>query len=870
MSDHVIAIVGNPNCGKTTLFNALTGARQRVGNWPGVTVEKRSGHYQFNDKAVEVVDLPGTYCLDVVDSDVSLDELIARDYILGREAELIINIIDASNIERNLYLTTQLLDMGTPVVVILNMMDVAAEKGMEIDVDALSQSLGCPVLPLVASRSDGISALQQQLDDFLREGLHQAPVIQLGQDIEQAIATLQPMLAEIVTDRTALRWYSLKLLEGESDARLPLTSKLVDKAQKQRHVVETNRSEDFDILLANDRYNAIGGMMEKVIRRQGDLNHKLSEKIDNLVLNRIFGLPIFFGVMYLMFMFSINIGSALIDFFDIFAGTLFVDGFGYWLESISAPAWLTTILADGLGGGIQTVATFIPVIAFLFFFLSILEDSGYMARAAFVVDRVMRLIGLPGKAFVPMLVGFGCNVPAIMATRTLDSEKDRLLTISMAPFMSCGARLPVYALFAAAFFPQSGQNVVFILYITGILAAVFTGLMLKRSLLNGESAPFIMELPNYHLPSLKQVLLRTWDRLKAFILRAGKAIVVVVMVLNVLNSLGTDGSFGNQDTQSSMLSKIGQTITPAFSPMGMTEDNWPAAVGIFTGILAKEAVVGTLNSMYTAIAANENEDAGAEPHRFDLMGGLSEALATIPANLMDVASSLADPLGIQVGDLENLEAVAEDQDVEVTTFAVMQRLFVSESAVVAYLLMILLYTPCVAALGAVYRETNRRWTLFVAGWTYLIGYCAATLYYQLSVLSTQPVSAISWIMGIVLLMILVFQIMKRFGSSTVQSAALVSATVGGSGSCGGERLLMLIEIRKFLSERGVCSLLELSKHFKTSPEAMRGMLAQWQRKGKVIKEYSGCQKGCSSCSPDQLELYRWQNSELRIPMCSVN
>ena len=788
MTDHIFAIVGNPNCGKTTLFNALTGARQRVGNWPGVTVEKRSGHYRYNNKAIEVVDLPGTYCLDVVDSDVSLDERIARDYILSRDAELIINIVDASNIERNLYLTTQLMDMGIPVVIILNMMDVAAEKGMEIDIDAMAESLGCPVLPLVASRSDGIADLQQQLDSFLRTGLSAAPKVVLGNEIEGAVASLQPLLADVLTDRSAIRWHSLKLLEGEADSALKLSSDLVDEATQQRHNIENQRSEDLDILLANDRYNAIGLIMKKIIRRQGELNHKLSEKIDDLVLNRIFGLPIFFGVMYLMFMFSINIGSAFIDFFDIFTGTVLVDGLGHLLESLGSPLWLTTILADGLGGGIQTVSTFIPVIAFLFFFLSILEDSGYMARAAFVVDRVMRMIGLPGKAFVPMLVGFGCNVPAIMATRTLDSEKDRLLTISMAPFMSCGARLPVYALFAAAFFPESGQNVVFILYLTGILAAVFTGLMLKRSLLSGESAPFIMELPNYHLPSLKQVLLRTWDRLKAFILRAGKAIAMVVMVLNVLNSVGTDGSFGHQDTESSMLSKIGQTITPAFAPMGMTEENWPAAVGIFTGILAKEAVVGTLDSMYSAIAATENAEGGEPPaHEFDFMAGVNEALATIPANLMDVAGSLADPLGIRVGELDNLEAVAEDQAVTMTTFTVMKRLFVSDAAVIAYLLLILLYTPCVAALGAIYRETNRRWTYFVAGWTYLLGYCAATLYYQASLITTQPVSALSWILAVVLLMVVVFQIMKRFGTDTVQAAALVPATASAAArQCGGK------------------------------------------------------------------------------------
>ncbi|MGI2027187.1 Fe(2+) transporter permease subunit FeoB [Endozoicomonas acroporae] len=775
MKKHVVAIVGNPNCGKTTLFNALTGARQRVGNWPGVTVEKRSGFYTFADNAIEVVDLPGTYCLDVVDSDVSLDEKVARDYILKREADLIINILDASNIERNLYLTTQLLDMGAPVIVVLNMMDVAREKGMDIDIDKLAEELGCPVLPLVASKSGNIKAFLQNINDFLNNGISVAPPLNLGEQLEQAIAVIEATLEASVNLDSPLsrRWYALKLLEGDTVPLPELTWQVVNEATRQRHVIEAALEEDLDIILASRRYDVVGQLMESVIRERGVVSHRLSESIDRVVLNRVLGFPIFLGVMYLMFMFTINFGSAFIDFFDIFTGTLLVDGLGHWLNSVGAPAWAVTLLADGVGGGIQTVSTFIPVIAFLFLFLSILEDSGYMARAAFVIDRLMRFLGLPGKAFVPMLVGFGCNVPAIMAARTLDNEKDRLLTISMAPFMSCGARLPVYALFAAAFFPESGQNVVFILYLVGILAAIFTGLILKQSILGGDSSPFIMELPNYHLPSVTQVMLRTWDRLKAFLLRAGKAIVMVVVVLNTLNAIGTDGSFGHQNTQSSMLSKIGQTITPIFSPMGMTEENWPAAVGLFTGILAKEAVVGTLDSMYGAIAASENADTEGET-TFDLLAGLQEAVATIPANLSGLSGTLADPLGVEVGDLTDLDAVAEEQAVKVSTFSVMAGLFPSHAAVIAYLLMILLYTPCVAALGAIYRETTLGWTLFISGWTFFLGYAVATIYYQLSLVSVQPGETLLWVVSIMLMMFIVVTLMKRMGASVLQGRMDVS------------------------------------------------------------------------------------------------
>ncbi|WP_066015871.1 Fe(2+) transporter permease subunit FeoB [Endozoicomonas atrinae] len=775
MKKHVVAIVGNPNCGKTTLFNALTGARQRVGNWPGVTVEKRSGFYTFEDSSIEVVDLPGTYCLDVVDSDVSLDEKVARDYILKREADLIINILDASNIERNLYLTTQLLDMGAPVIVVLNMMDVAREKGMDIDIDKLSEELGCPVLPLVASKTSNIKAFLKDINDFLNNGISVAPPLNLGEQLEKAISVIESTLEESAGLDSPLsqRWYALKLLEGDSIPLPDLTWQVVNVATQQRHVIEAAFEEDLDIILASRRYDVVGHIMETVIRERGVASHRLTESIDRVVLNRVLGFPIFLGVMYLMFMFTINFGSAFIDFFDIFTGTLLVDGLGHWLNSVGAPAWAVTLLADGVGGGIQTVSTFIPVIAFLFLFLSILEDSGYMARAAFVIDRLMRFLGLPGKAFVPMLVGFGCNVPAIMAARTLDNEKDRLLTISMAPFMSCGARLPVYALFAAAFFPESGQNVVFILYLVGILAAIFTGLILKQSVLGGDSSPFIMELPNYHLPSVTQVLLRTWDRLKSFIIRAGKAIVMVVVVLNTLNAIGTDGSFGHQNTQNSMLSKIGQTITPVFAPMGMTEENWPAAVGLFTGILAKEAVVGTLDSMYGAIAASESPEPEGEAS-FDLMAGIKEAIATIPANLSGLSSTLTDPLGVQVGDLTDLDAVAEEQEVTVGTFSVMADLFPSSAAVIAYLLMILLYTPCVAALGAIYRETSLGWTMFIAGWTFFLGYAVSTIYYQLSLAAAQPAEALLWVVSLSLIMFIIVTLMKRIGASVLQGRMDVS------------------------------------------------------------------------------------------------
>jgi ferrous iron transport protein B len=467
--------------------------------------------------------------------------------------------------------------------------------------------------------------------------------------------------------------------------------------------------------------------------------------LDRLLLHRWLGIPIFLAVMYLMFLFTINVSAAFIDFFDQSAQTIFVDGFAQLLQRIGSPGWLIALLADGVGGGIQTVATFIPVIGFMFLFLSILEDSGYMARAAFVMDRLMRLVGLPGKSFVPMLVGFGCNVPAIMATRTLENSRDRLITILMNPFMSCGARLPVYALFAAAFFPVGGQNIVFALYLLGIGAAILTGVVMKNTLLRGEISHFVMELPPYHLPRLKGVLIRTWDRLQAFLWKAGKIIVLMLTILGLLNSLGFDGSFGNQDSDRSVLSGTSKAVTPIFTPMGLQPDNWPATVGIFTGIFAKEAMVGTLDNLYGQLA---KQDAGKESQEeeFNFWGGIQAAFATIPQNLSKLPEQLADPLGLNLGDTQNPEAAAAAQEVQVGTFGAMARRFDGKAGAFAYLLFVLLYFPCVSATAAVYRETNRGWAIFVALWTTGLAYLTATVFYQIATFSRHPESSLLWLL----------------------------------------------------------------------------------------------------------------------------
>jgi len=746
-SSFVISVVGNPNCGKTTLFNTLTGGHQHVGNWPGVTVEKKTGLYTHENTQITVVDLPGTYSLES-DNTISLDEQVARDFVAGKESDLVINILDASNIERNLYLTSQLIEMRVPMLVVLNMMDVVEQRGLVIDQKSLAERLGCPVVAISASMRQGIVDLKTQINAAISTKPTPKLEIEYHPEIERAIMTLSLALEqESAQYGCDLRWLAVRLLERDSLAQQIAGQKQQQAAAELENLIEEMANEEVDILAADARYGLVNRISQSCVNKKHEVSRDTTHKIDNWVLNRYLGLPIFLFVMYLMFMITINIGSAFIDFFDQVAGAIFVDGLAWVLGELGFPEWLQVLLAQGAGGGVQVVATFIPIIGFLFLVLSILEDSGYMARAAFVVDRFMCMIGLPGKSFVPMIVGFGCNVPAIMATRTLESRRDRILTNIMNPFMSCGARLPVYALFAAAFFPIGGQNIVFFLYLIGIIVAVLTGLIMRHTLFKGDSTPFLMELPNYHLPTVQSMAIRTWERLKSFLVNAGKVIVPMVLVLNFLNSLGTDGSFGQENTQKSVLSEIGRSLVPVFRPMGIQENNWPATVGIFTGILAKEAVVGTLDSLYTQLALDGQ---AIEEAPFDFQQALWAAAVTIPENLVTVADNVLDPLGLNIGDVSELGLAADEQAVSRGTFSQMQARFDGQAGAFAYLLFILLYAPCVAATAAIQREVGTKWAVFVAAWTTGIAYMTATLFYQLNTYSQHPETTLYWTFALLL------------------------------------------------------------------------------------------------------------------------
>ena len=765
-----IAVAGNPNCGKTTLFNELTGSRQMVGNWPGVTVDRKTGFYAFEGHDFELVDIPGIYALSAHSS----DEKVARDYLLSEDYDLIVNIVDAANIERNLYLTTQLLEMRVPMIVVLNKMDVAKSRQILINTEELSDRLGIPVVPIAASKRSGLTQLKKAVHQCAEHNpISEADII-YPVEIQEAAMTLTAQLGKIAAENNLKAdWLAMKLLEDDLEYVALLDNKAAEDLVKRQQRLVNQLEEDADIAIADARYGFINWLTANAVTHASKLGKTLTDKIDKVVLNRVLGLPIFLLMMYLTFMFTINVGGAFIDFFDIAVGAVFVDGMTALLNGLNAPAWLIGVLATGVGGGIQTVATFIPPIGFMFLALAVLEGSGYMARAAFVMDRFMRMLGLPGKSFVPLLVGFGCNVPAIMATRTLENQRDRTLTIMMNPFMSCGARLPVYALFAAAFFPVGGQNVVFLLYLAGIGFAVLTGLILKYTLLKGNITPFVMELPPYHVPTVKSVLLRTWDRLKSFLLKATRILVPMVALLALLNTMSMDGSIGHDDSKDSLLASLSRSVTPIFAPMGIEQDNWPATVGIFTGVFAKEAVVGTLDAIYLQNETQENLAAGEEDEAFSLSAALREAVQTIPDNLSGVADTLTDPLGLSIGDTSSIDAAAEGLAVSAGTFGAMGKLFDGKVGAIAYMLFILMYFPCVAAMAAVYRETNLRWTLFIAAWTTGLAYVSATGFYQVATFARHPAFSAAWLAGCSLIFISVFLVMRFLGKESDGSGIIV-------------------------------------------------------------------------------------------------
>lgn len=662
-----IALAGNPNCGKTSLFNLLTKSRQHIGNWPGVTVEKKEGTLKFKGESYKVIDLPGTYRLGAY----SEDEIVARNYILKDKPDVVINVVDSTNLERNLYLTTQLIEMGANVVIALNMIDQAEALNIEIDTNKLSKRLGVPIIKTSALKNRGIEELiETSIYSKKNEKLIN---INYGEDIENEIKNLSSLLETYKNKlEFPVNWTALKLLENDKYIKDKIKQlnapSIFNKLEESNKTIEKNIGFEADMSIVDKRYSFISSITEDVIKKPSEKQVTTTEKIDKIVTNKYLGIPIFALIMYCLYELTFIIGAGIQEWFgDLIAkaGVIVSE----WFSNMGAPELLVGFIDKGLFGGVGAVLSFLPLIMVMYFLLGLLEDSGYMARAAYVMDRLMRGLGLHGKTFVSMIVSVGCNVPGIMSTRTLENKKDRMIAILINPFISCGARMPIYAVFVEAFFPTHQGLVLFSLYVLGIIVALISGKIFSKTLFKGESSYFVMELPAYRMPSIKNVFLLMWEKAGAFFKKAGMIIFPMMIVLWALSvlPLGVE-----PNSEHSILGMIGSFVAPLFVLAGY--GTWQAGVSLITGILAKESVVATMGMVY----------AGVEE---------GEALINV-----------------------------------------IQQVFTPLSAI-SFLVMTLLYTPCLAALGAIKRETNSmKWTIFSAVYTFVIALVLSTLVYQVGLL----------------------------------------------------------------------------------------------------------------------------------------
>lgn len=665
-----IALAGNPNCGKTTVFNALTGSNQYVGNWPGVTVEKKEGKLRGHDD-ITLVDLPGIYSL----SPYTLDEVVARNYLLQEKPDVIINLVDATNLERNLYLTTQLIETGIPVVIALNMMDLIKTNGDTIDIEKLSDQLHCPILPISGLKNEGMDELIQTvlINQSYKHDIFSIYNGQLKSHLE-----LTSNVCQKYYDEMSIEWYAVKLLEG--DAKVLENCMLSDIDKKQimeiRKQLETDLDDDAESIITNARYEYITSLIQTIYVKV-HTGMSLSDRIDKVVTNRVLALPIFAAVMFLVYYVSVTtVGTLVTDWTnDVLFGEIippFIEGI---LEMLNVIPWLSSLILDGIIAGIGAVLGFVPQMFVLFFFLAILEDCGYMARIAFIMDRMFRKFGLSGKSFIPMLIGTGCGVPGIMASRTIENEQDRRMTIMTTTFIPCSAKLPIIALIAGALF-QGASWVAPSAYFIGIAAIICSGIILKKTkMFEGDPSPFIMELPSYHMPKLKNVLRSMWERGFSFIKKAGTIILLSTIFIWFTSNFGiVDGSFSmleEEELSHSFLAGLGNLLAPLFQPLGW--GNWQASVAAITGLVAKENVVATFGILY----------------------GFGE--------------------------------VAEDG---VEIWSAMAASFTTAAAF-SFLVFNLLCAPCFAAMGAIKREMNNaKWTAFAIGYQCIFAYLVSFMIYQ--------------------------------------------------------------------------------------------------------------------------------------------
>ncbi len=660
-----VALAGNPNSGKTSIFNELTGSHQYVGNWPGVTVEKKEGKFTWKGYEINVVDLPGTYSL----SAYSIDETIARNFIVEEQPDAVIVVIDSSNLARNLYLALEVLELGANVILDLNMIDEAERKGLKIDIEKISSFFNVPVVETVAVTGKGIQHLKETIIEAIGIKRNEFK-IDYGEEIEREIEHLSEFIkSEKVSLRFPLRWFIIKLLEGDTQiikeaGLLDINDKIEKKLQESMMRLEKQLDSDVETFIVEKRYGIIEGLIKECVERQIGIEERLtiSDKIDKIVTNKYLGIPIFLLMMWLTFQLVFKLGEPIVGIIELFFDWL-GKTISLWFTSIGVPDWIISLVRDGIISGVGSVLVFLPNILLLFLAISILEDSGYMARVAFVMDRLMHALGLHGKSFIPMILGFGCNVPAIMACRTLESEKDRILTILVIPLMSCTARLPIYALFASVFFPKNQGWVIFSLYVLGIVLAILVARIFKRIFFKHEVAPLIMELPPYRLPQIKGVFIHMWERGSQFLKKAGSIIFAGVVIIWLLASLPFGVEYASGE---SLIGRVGNVLAPLLKPAGF--GFWQAGVALFFGLLAKEVVIGTLGTVY---GVGETGLTGAISQNFTPLSAYS------------------------------------------------------------FMVMSLIYIPCIATIGVIKRETNWKWTGLAIGYSLILGWILAVLIYQI-------------------------------------------------------------------------------------------------------------------------------------------
>ncbi|MFW5867966.1 MAG: ferrous iron transport protein B [Armatimonadota bacterium] len=676
-TEHIdVALAGNPNAGKTTVFNAVTGAHQHVGNYPGVTVEKKEGLRKVGDATVHVVDLPGTYSLTAY----SLEEVVARNYVIDEQPDVIIDVVDASNLERNLYLTTQFIELGLPIVICLNMVDVAESMGRSIDIDLLSDLMGVPVVPTVASKGEGVEDLLRRALEVAEEGRTPNRQVRYGRELESHIAEITELIEQTGgLPGVPSRWVAIKLLEDDDEVRHDVETdidggrELLERVERVRVHLEEVIGDDAELALADRRYGFINGACAEAVTSSEEKAVDWSERIDNIVTSRILGIPIFLLLMLGMFEMVFRLGAPPMGWLETAFG---------WLGAQAATALpegpLQSLIVDGIIGGVGGVLVFVPQIMLLFLAIALLEDSGYMSRAAFVVDKLMHHIGLHGKSFIPMLIGFGCTVPAILATRTLESRKDRLTTMLVAPLMSCGARLPVYVLLAGAFFaPEVAGKVIFSIYLLGVLLAILMARLFRSTILRGPLTPFVMELPPYRMPTVKGTLLHMWERAWAYIRKAGTVILAASVIIWALLAYpqppaGYDLQ-GQPDIAYTAAGRIGQAIEPVIAPLGF---DWKIGISLTAGFAAKEIVVSTLGTTYSIEETEDGETTG-----------VSEALRRDPV--------------------------------------------FSPLVAVALMVFVLIYPPCIAAMAVLWKEAGSwPWLVFGVGYTMTLAWIVTFIVYQ--------------------------------------------------------------------------------------------------------------------------------------------